>query len=167
MSIKRHHLAIFALIILSAFAVHASSGSPTITISAINVSASIVEFPLTDTSWAIQPWETAVGHLEGTTGLGQAGNIVLAGHSRMPDGKPGIFSSLKKLSQGDEIVVFDGAAEHRYTVSQVFTVPSRDVSVVFPTTQEQLTLITCDTDSYDQSNSRYNRRVVIVANPAG
>lgn len=162
---KRHQLAIFAIIILSAFAVQASPASPTLTISAINVSSSIIEFPLTETSWAIQPWETAVGHLEGTTGLGQNGNVVLAGHSRMPDGKPGIFSGLHQLSEGNEIIVFDGTTEHRYVVSQVFTVQSRDVSVVFPTSNKQLTLITCDTDSYDKSRNRYNRRVVVVANP--
>ena len=163
---KLHHLAIIALILLTAFATQASPPTPSVTISAINVSVNIVEFPLTETCWAIQPWETAVGHLEGTTGLGQNGNIVLAGHSRMPDGKPGIFSGLHQLTEGDEIVVFDGAVERRYVVSQVFTVPKKDVSVVFPTSHEQLTLITCDTGSYNRSKDVYDRRVVVVANPA-
>lgn len=163
---KLHHLAIIALILLSAFAANASPASPSLTISAINVSSNIIEFPLTETSWAIQPWETAVGHLEGTTGLGQSGNIVLAGHSRMPDGKPGIFSALHQLAEGNEIVISDGATERRYIVSQVFTVPKKDVSVVFPTSHEQLTLITCDTGSYNRSKDVYDRRVVVIANPA-
>lgn len=161
-------LILFVMIItLTAVTARASDLAPSITIPDANISATLMEFPLSKGSWAIDPWERQVGHLEGTAGLFEAGNTVLAGHSTLPNGKPGIFANLGSLSTGDEVVVFNGAEERHYTVSSVFTVSADDVTIALPTSNEQITLITCDTGSYNRSSKLYDRRVVVVAERAG
>ncbi|MBI5670241.1 MAG: sortase [Chloroflexi bacterium] len=162
---KRLFLILLALSLSTLTA--AAGNTPSITIPSVNISASIVEFPLARGTWAIDPWERRVGHLEGTAGLADAGNKVLGGHSTLPNGKPGIFANLSNVAVGDEVVVFDGVEERRYTVSQVFTVSADDVSVVLPTPGERLTLITCDTGSYNRNSQLYDRRVVVIAERAG
>lgn len=162
-----NRLFVILVISLSTFTAFAADRSPSISIPSARISASLVEFPLANGSWAIDPWERSVGHLEGTASLFEAGNTVLGGHSRLPNGKRGVFANLSSVAVGDEVVVFDGVEERRYTVSRVFTVSADDVSVVLPTPGEQLTLITCDTGSYNNDSQLYDRRVVVIAERAG
>ncbi|MCB9451611.1 MAG: sortase [Anaerolineaceae bacterium] len=137
---------------------------PGISIPSLNISSPIVEFPLGYSTWTIDPWETQVGHLEGTADLGQGGNIVLAAHSRMPNLEDGIFAKLPSLHEGDEIIVFDGQVERVYQVVEVLYVDYTDLSVLYPTVEEQLTLITCDVaGGYNTHRQDYNQRVVVVA----
>src|SRR5512145_959113 len=164
---KLSNVLVVSLFIVAAVSVTVAADSvPTITIPALNISSPITEFPLAQKTWAIDAWETAVGHLEGTAGFADSGNIVLAGHSKMPNGKPGIFNRLGELVVGDTISVFDGITERVYRITNVLTVSAEDVSVVYPTSNTQLTLLTCDTNSYNSSSKRYDRRVVVVAEPA-
>lgn len=144
-----------------------SSSAPTIAIPALGVTSRIVEFPLGNSSWVIDPWERRVGHLEGTPGLNQGGNVVLAAHSRMPNLRRGVFSRLHQLQTGDTIVVFDGTQEYRYQVSAVLNVDYTDISVAYPTSHDQLTLITCDTSTYNASRGDYDKRIVVIATRAG
>ncbi|MEL6528289.1 MAG: sortase, partial [Chloroflexota bacterium] len=51
----------------------------------------------------------------------------------------------------------------RYIVINVRSVDYTDVSVVFPTTFNRLTLITCDIPSYVAEQNIYYERLVIVA----
>lgn len=149
------------------FASGDDGAAPSLTIPSISVFAPITEFPLGDSSWLIDPWESGIGHLEGTPGLSQSGNIVLAAHAKMPDLANGIFANLSQLRQGDPIIVFDGRVEHTYLVELILYVDYTDISVLYPTDHQQLTLITCDTASgYDTTRQDYDRRIVIVAKPA-
>lgn len=164
----KHLILTFVMVVtLTAGLARAFDPGPSIRIPAVNISAALVKFPLNRTSWAIDPWERSVGHLEGTAGIFEVGNTVLAGHSRLPNGKPGVFANLDGLSVGDDVVIFDAVEERRYIVSRVFTVSAEDISVAYPTPGDQLTLITCDTGSYNKNSELYDRRIVVVAERAG
>jgi len=148
-----------AILVLPTYA----ADKPTITISALNIARHIKEFYLSDGTWVIDPWEKGIGHLEQTGWFDNPTNIVLAGHSMMPNGQPGIFANLSSLAVGQEIVLFDGSADRRYQVVDIRVVPLDDVSVVMPTEQERLTLITCDLSSFDEASQSYTRRLVVMA----
>jgi LPXTG-site transpeptidase (sortase) family protein len=165
MSLKRLPLLLIiaALVALPPFLRVHGSAPASISIPILNISSSIEEFPLSGHSWKIDQWDKGIGHLEGTAWLGEPGNMVFAGHSRMPDMSDGIFAALDKLATGDTITVSDGSQEWRYSVTDVRSVDYKDVSVVYPTDSDQITLITCDVGSYNNRNQQYARRVVVVA----
>ena len=143
-----------------------ASNQPAITIESLDISSSISEYPLSGASWAIDPWDTGVGHLQATAWFDSPGNIVLAGHSIMPDGTPGIFAHLDDVQIGQELDVFDGGGDRYYTVTDVFTVGINDMDVVMPTQDERITLITCKIGSYDADTQTYTQRLVVVAERA-
>src|SRR5262249_39095570 len=89
------------------------SGGTTLSLPTVNVFVGIATFPLNGTSWAIDPWEKRVGHLQGTAWFNTNGNVVLGGHSTYPNGKPGIFAGLYQLNIGDPVIInVDGGERH-------------------------------------------------------
>ncbi len=136
---------------------------PTLQIPGVSITSGITSFPLDGQSWAIDPWEKAVGHLQGTAWFDMPGNIVLGGHSEFPDGRPGIFNRLYGVGIGDEIFLLDGDFRRRYVVINVLEVNYQDLSVIYPTLHNRLTLITCDIPSYVAEQNLYYERLVIVA----
>lgn len=140
-----------------------SPAGPTLQIPVVNITSGITSFPLDGQSWAIDPWERAVGHLQGTAWLDTPGNIVLGGHSEYPDGRPGIFNRLYGVGIGDEIFLLDNDFRRRYVVVNVLEVNYTDLSVIYPTLHNRLTLITCDIPSYVAEQNLYYERLVIVA----
>ncbi len=136
---------------------------PTITISTLNISLQIKQFYLSGDTWAIDPWEKGIGHLEQTGWFDTGSNMVLAGHSVMPNGKAGVFANLSAVVLGQEIVIFDGSTDRRYQVTDIRIVPVDDVSVVMPTDHERLTLITCEIGSFDEASQSYTQRLVVIA----
>ncbi|MEZ4667794.1 MAG: sortase [Anaerolineae bacterium] len=140
-----------------------ASNRPTIKIPTLNLVSNIVNFPLQNDSWAIDPWEKRVGFLEETSWFASPGNMVLAGHSVMPNGRGGIFAHIDRLSNGDQIYVTDGNQERTYVVSEVRVVNEYDMSVIYPMGDDRLTLITCEASSYDSATQAYSNRVVVIA----
>lgn len=136
---------------------------PRLIVPSITVSSPIATFYLDGNTWAIDPWEESVGHLEGTQWLGTTGNIVLAGHSEYPNGTDGIFAHLDQLAIGDLIWLGDTNIQQAYRIIEVKSVNYLDLSVVYPTQENRLTLITCDIPSYDPATNTYDERLVIVA----
>jgi LPXTG-site transpeptidase (sortase) family protein len=103
--------------------------------------------------------------LQGTAWVDVPGNIALGGHSEYPDGTPGIFNGLYGVNIGDPIYLNVNGSQRRYIVTEKRSVRFDDLSVVYPTTSERLTLITCDIPSYDAGTSFYWERLVVVAVP--
>jgi sortase A len=103
-----------------------------------------------------------VGHFEGMPAVGQGGNTVLAGHSERARGEADIFYNLHRVAVGDHIIITSEDATYRYEVQRIFSVDPRDLSVLYPSGAEQLTLITCDLTSFEEDGS-YSRRTVVVA----
>ncbi|MFQ6014652.1 MAG: sortase [Anaerolineae bacterium] len=114
--------------------------------------------------WSVPDY--AVGHYLGTADPGEKGNIVLAGHL---DIRGEVFRHLDKLRVGDEIRLYsaDGAV-HRYRVRGSEAVLPEEISVMFSTPDETVTLITCTGRLYfDTKMNRwaYTHRLIVTAKP--
>jgi len=139
------------------------TSAPTLMIPSVGMQVGITTFPLDGVSWAIDPWEKLVGHLQGTAWVTGNGNMALGGHSLYPDGRAGTFNSLYNVSLGDEIIVQDGEFVRRYIVSDIRVVAYTDISVVYPTAHSRVTLITCDIPSFQSASGLYGERLVVIA----
>ncbi|MFN8529736.1 MAG: class F sortase [Anaerolineae bacterium] len=128
-----------------------------------NVTAPVVTVHLGDSgSWNVSQLGFNAGHLEGTAWLGQHGNIVLAGHVEMADGSAGIFAHIDQLTAGDQLLLIEGESTPLvYEVTGVRTVEPDDLSVLYPTETDQLTLITCG--EYDLLSDIYRARIVVTS----
>ena len=113
-------------------------------------------------------WETvpfiAVHYGDLTSLLGKRGNAVIAGHVvTLSEGN--VFRLLYKLELDDEIQVWDQLdREYDYHVVDVKLVPPDDVSVMEPTPDETLTLITCG-GTFDPRKREFSDRLIVTAKP--
>lgn len=78
-----------------------------------------------------------VGRIKGTAQLGSAGNLGIAGH------RDGFFRGLKDIALGDSIQLLTAGGTETYTVAAIEIVDPSDVSVLAPTEDKTLTLVTC------------------------
>jgi LPXTG-site transpeptidase (sortase) family protein len=79
----------------------------------------------------------AAGHINGTALPGTAGNICIAGH------RDTMFRPLREVQPQDAIIITTTYGTFRYIVDMVEIVGPSDVRVLRPTTDQELTLITC------------------------
>jgi sortase A len=77
------------------------------------------------------------GHLERTAVPGDAGHIVVAGH------RDSFFRPLRHIRLADDIFLETRDGHFHYRVTSLRVVAPREVSVIAPTSEETLTLITC------------------------
>jgi sortase A len=107
-----------------------------LTVPSIDLSAVIVEGtdPL---SLLIGP-----GHLTGTALPGEAGNAVVSAH------RDTFFRNIVYLKRGDQILVERDGHKFTYAVEGFRIVKPADLSVIAPTRDNRLTLITCDPAYY-------------------
>ena len=77
------------------------------------------------------------GHVASTALPGEDGNIAIAGH------RDGYFRGLKDIAVGDEIELASLAGEQTFTVYGIDIVDPLDISVLGPTDETVITLITC------------------------
>jgi len=78
-----------------------------------------------------------VGHLKGSAGPGERGNLVLAGH------RDTFFRELRYLQQGDEVNIMGPHGEFEYKVESITIVQPDQTEVLKPGDGSTLTLITC------------------------
>jgi len=102
-----------------------------VSIPKINLDAIVVE--------GATPKQLAVGpaHITETAFPGQTGNAVITGH------RDTFFRHIYELQKGDTILVRRNNEVFKYEVTGKKIVKPEDVSVLKPTTDPQLTLITC------------------------
>jgi sortase A len=77
------------------------------------------------------------GHIEGTPLPGEVGNIGIAGH------RDTYFRRLKDIRKNDEIQFQAATGLFRYQVDWVKVVAPDDLSVLSPSSESALTLVTC------------------------
>jgi sortase A len=77
------------------------------------------------------------GHLEHTPLPGDGGNVVIAGH------RDTFFRELRDVHPGDDIFLTTPRGRVHYQVASTRVVNAHDLSVVEPTFEDTLTLITC------------------------
>jgi sortase A len=78
-----------------------------------------------------------IGHIPGTAIPGSPGNSAIAGH------RDTFFRALKNIHNGDEIELQTAGASTRYLVDWARVVAPGDISVLDPTRDSVLTLVTC------------------------
>ncbi len=128
------------------------------------IRSTVVDVFLNGTSWDVSSLGDRVGRLQGTAAFGASGNLGLAGHIEMADGRPGIFARLNQVSLGDPVIIKRGAREKRYQVTDIRLVWPDDLTVLHPTDSDRLTLITCS--EYNFWQDVYRKRFVVVAERA-
>jgi sortase A len=79
----------------------------------------------------------AVGHIADTAKPGDAGNIGIAGH------RDGFFRALKDVRVGDRLEVSLSRRLDIYRIERTWIVGPDDVSVLDPTREASVTLVTC------------------------
>ncbi len=77
------------------------------------------------------------GHLKDTVEPGETGNAVISGH------RDTFFRHIHELEKGDRVYVDRGGRRFVYEVTGKKIVGPDDISVIKPTSDSQLTLITC------------------------
>lgn len=94
----------------------------------------------------------AVGHVEATALPGVDGNAGIAGHC------DGFFRGLKNVAAGDAIELETLQGTERYRVQRTWIVTPDDVSVLAPTADRSVTLMTCF--PFDVAGSAPRRYIV-------
>jgi sortase A len=79
----------------------------------------------------------AVGRIPGTAAVEAGGNLGIAGH------RDGFFRGLKDVGPGDRIELVTLGGIRLYEISDIWIVNPDDVSVLAPTDEPSLTLVTC------------------------
>lgn len=157
---------ILLFVSMSAGMVSAQDGR--IEIPSLEITADIVPLYIRQmphaTTWDTRRLNHNVGFLTGTGWFGQNKNVVLGGHSELPDRQPSIFYTLQDVEMGAIIQVHTNDTIYNYVVTSLEWVDPSDLSSVLPTGHDQLTLITCDTNSYDDGT--YEKRLIVRALPA-
>jgi LPXTG-site transpeptidase (sortase) family protein len=113
-------------------------------------------------------WETlpfvAVHYGDLTALVGAHGNAVIAGHV-VTLNQGNVFRFLYQLDFGDQIQVWDQAGrEHDFHVVDMKLVPPDDISVMQPTPDPTLTLITCG-GTFDPAKREFSDRLIVVSKP--
>ena len=70
-----------------------------------------------------------------------------------------IFKNLEDIKKGDEIILWYQSKKYKYKVTEIKTVAPSDVSVLKPTSTEQVTLMTCVPVGTNQ------KRLVVIGKP--
>ena len=78
-----------------------------------------------------------VARIKGTARVDAEGNLGIAGH------RDGFFRGLKDIAMGDQIELQTARGIAVYTVSSITIVEPSDVSVLAPTPERTITLVTC------------------------
>jgi len=98
---------------------------------------------------------------------GQPGNSVMTGHVDYYDVGAAVFWRLRDLGSGDEVEVYlpEGGGVAIYQVTEVESYDAGTApldAIIGPTTDDVLTLITCD-GSFNPSMREYDHRLVVRA----
>jgi len=109
------------------------------------------EIPALNMSWAVlegtddPTLDRSIGHIEGTAGVGEMGNIGIAGHRHTH------FRRLEWIRLGDEIVLTSSDGTFHYRVNYIHLHKPTDVEVLDPAHGPSVTLVSCFPFEYSGS----------------
>ena len=81
--------------------------------------------------------DRGAGRIKGMAKMNGGGNLGISGH------RDGFFRGLKDIETGDDILIQTPQGVEKFVVSDINIVPKTDVSVLDPTTDRTLTIVTC------------------------
>lgn len=106
------------------------------TVSVLRIASTGMEVPVFD-STSKTALNRGAGHIAGTALPGTPGNIAIAGH------RDSFFRPLKDISVGAQIELTTLQGQQTFRVAELLIVDPLDVSVLDPTDETIITLITC------------------------
>ena len=133
----------------------------TLHIPAIGLDVPVLEAEIRGSTWDFSGFTRQAAHLQLTYYPGQGSNIVIGAHYELTNFAPGPFYHLDRLAVGDQITLHFEGQTYTYEVRETLLVTPTDISVIYRTPQETLTLLTCY--SYNRTSGRYARRYVVRA----
>jgi len=78
-----------------------------------------------------------VGRIKGMAKMDEVGNLGLSSH------RDGFFRGLKDIELGDDIEVQTTRGVESYAVTSITIIPKSDISILEPTSDKTLTIVTC------------------------
>lgn len=137
------------------------SGVNRLIIPRMGLDAVVKYVPFTSSTWLIGGLKWEIAWMGDTSWPGLGGNTALAAHVDFSDGSAGPFWNLAELQPGDSIQVYTERNRYTYRVREQITVPDTDLSVIAPTDNPQITLITCA--GWDSGLHTYLMRLIVYA----
>jgi sortase A len=116
-------------------------------------------------TWLIAGLQQEIAWMGDTSWPGLGGNTGLAGHVSLRNGRDGPFRYLDQLVPNDEITLYTEENVYIYRVREIRQVTDTDFSVIEPTDNPQITLITCI--NWDAGTGMYSDRLVVFADLIG
>ncbi len=135
-----------------------------IEIPSLGIKTPIVGVPVMENGeWDVTWLGNQVGWLNGTAFPTWNGNSVITAHVTDPNGKPGLFADLGKMSWGNKILIHSWGQTYTYEVRSVnlWTSPKSTSSVIKHEELPWVTLLTCR--GYNETTDSYTWRTVIRA----
>ncbi len=112
-------------------------------------------------TWAITGLRQEVAWMGDTSWPGLGGNTGLAGHVTVTGMGDGPFRHLDELKPGELILLYTEKNIYTYQVRESKVTNADDMSVIQPTDNAQISLITCV--DWDEDNRTYLNRLVVFA----
>jgi LPXTG-site transpeptidase (sortase) family protein len=81
--------------------------------------------------------DRGVGRIKGMAKMDEVGNLGISGH------RDGFFRVLKDIQVGDDIEIQTTRGVESYAVTSITIIPKSDISILEPTTDKTLTIVTC------------------------
>ena len=78
-----------------------------------------------------------LGRIKGMAKMDEFGNLGISGH------RDGFFRALKDIEVGDDIEIQTTRGVENYSVTSIIIIPKNDISILAPTTDKTLTIVTC------------------------
>ncbi len=132
-----------------------------VVIPAITLDTIVKYVPFDGITWLIAGLKQEVAWMGDTSWPGLGGNTALAGHVTLRDGSNGPFRYLFDLQSGDAVFVYTDRNRYEYQVRDKLAVEETDLSVISPTDNSLLTLITCS--EWDADTGFYTKRYIVHA----
>jgi LPXTG-site transpeptidase (sortase) family protein len=81
--------------------------------------------------------DRGVGRIKGMAKMDEDGNLGISGH------RDGFFRGLKDIEVGDDIKIQTTRGTENYAVTSITIIDKSDISILKPTTEKTLTIVTC------------------------
>jgi sortase A len=117
--------------------------------------------PFDGVTWMIAGLRQEVAWMGDTSWPGLGGNTGLAGHVTVAGMGDGPFRHLDELPTGEVVLLYTEKNIYTYQVRESKVTDDGDLSVISPTNDAQITLITCV--DWDEDNHLYLNRLVVFA----
>lgn len=132
-----------------------------IVIPVLNLDTEVKYVPFDGYSWAITGLRQEVAWMGDTSWPGLGGNTGLAGHVTVAGMGDGPFRHLDELPVGELVLIYTEKNIYTYQVRESKITDDGDFSVIDPSVNPQISLITCV--DWDEQNHTYINRLVVIA----